>query len=787
MKEFDRFPRLGAAPRVDARLLGVSIFVEGADHLPVHVSFETGVNVLYGLNGAGKTRTLRYFAGLTGRGPTEHIQAAFIQTCIDPHATLDVIYDDAGMTNLVDQVAAALQSSMREYDWHEIAQLIAESGAEVDFDVSDGTLYTGSTTIQGLIRVLITARGLEPWLVDIACDASRFLLRPRKGGGVDVYLGLPASELKSLWSLGIDVCQNTKSVPVTEPEWMTDESPFTGFEWMNALLDSDWSRLVRREWERRMNKTRPGCLEGAPLFPVDTYLERQRAASKETREAEEQVGTLPTFALAYVLGCLSSGVGGAVTDPPLPPWAAIPIMYLGTAYEAVEDWTWDFGAVVAGNEDLDGAISELEQDLRQVLLDIVAANDLPMFDTSDGEVRINRVCQEQLREFSATATALFQEVLGSSAPELDVEVDPEEAVKTGTPIRVVADDYAVLKRVDVRDLSEAYRRWALIALRVSYASTFRVSGPANLLLLDEPDGSLHVLGRRAVAEGLTRLTERLGITAFVTTHAVELIDQPAAKLWHTSRVEGKIALASLSVSELAKVTAPDAAKWGLRNSDLLLLTRCWLIVEGDHDEAVLDAWIGDELRYSLVRILKMRGTRRVLSVLDSQLLLDGSDAPIVVLTDNTRASLVAKLNRLLAGLSEDPTRGGPIGRELQHLLQSHTQDSEERTIIELAIEAQRRRRAYRLTLLGLSKPDIIEYLPASVFVPEASWPALVSEWKSTTPAGSRPTFKDWLRTSKSAKISTEILRSAVSPDAIPEDITRILSVTESAIAAAHGG
>ena len=447
-----------------------------------------------------------------------------------------------------------------------------------------------------------------------------------------------------------------------------------------------------------------------------------------------------------------------------------PILKVGTVYEERSEWQWDFGVVTTGDEASGAAFTRMEQDLRRAIVDMADMDPcIALFDTTGPRVKINRFCQQKLDDFSQQATAILHEVLGSSAPDLAVEVDPEEALRTGLPVRLVADDYGVLERINVRELSEAQKRWSLIAMRLAYSSTFRVSGAANILILDEPDASLHVSARRSLSLGLIGLVDRLGLTAFVTTHAMELIDLPGARLWHTSRVEGRVALSRLSTSELSQLS-PETL--GVRRSDILLLTRTWLVVEGDHDEAVLEAWIGDELKIHMVRMLKMRGTHRALSVLDSQLLFDGTDAHVVVLTDNTRGPVVTRSTSFLAESST--SHPGPLIAKMQRLLQ--TAEREEQILVDLAVATVKRGLSSRLTFLGLSKPDIIEYLPVDSFVPGSTWPALVNEWKrSAQPRSRRPDFKKWLREVKGAKVSASSLRSAAErADTIPEDVTRVL-------------
>jgi hypothetical protein len=102
--------------------------------------------------------------------------------------------------------------------------------------------------------------------------------------------------------------------------------------------------------------------------------------------------------------------------------------------------------------------------------------------------------------------------------------------------------------------------------------------------------------------------------------------------------------------------------------------------------------------------------------------------------------------------------------------------SESAKIVDLAIAAAKRGLGRRLRLAGMSRPDIIEYLPADHFVPKGSWPDLVSEWNGDRMQGFQLSFKQWLRKQKGAVVDVENLHeAAASMDQIPREVTDLMT------------
>jgi len=209
---------------------------------------------------------------------------------------------------------------------------------------------------------------------------------------------------------------------------------------------------------------------------------------------------------------------------------------------------------------------------------------------------------------------------------------------------------------------------------------------------------------------------------------------------------------------------------------VLQLIRVFLIVEGEHDVAVLEALVGDALRERGVFIMPMRGTRRLLTLLESQFLVRFTDASFVVALDRTDASkvelAVEALQEAVDSEETEDSRAQLVRAALAPLLHG---TPEEGVVAELLKAAVNLGMLGRVKIHGLGQPDIIEYLPVERFVPNAaSWTEAKEHWPRGTP------FKKWLR-SRGAEVNATALAAIASTlDEIPNDFTDLVEACERA-------
>jgi hypothetical protein len=83
---------------------------------------------------------------------------------------------------------------------------------------------------------------------------------------------------------------------------------------------------------------------------------------------------------------------------------------------------------------------------------------------------------------------------------------------------------------------------------------------------------------------------------------------------------------------------------------------------------------------------------------------------------------------------------------------------------------------HRIHPVGLKKPDIIQYVPASSFGLSAEWSTLFDEYRTASPQTS---FKEWLRNEKGARISARSVREAFEElPSLDDDLAAVLMLIE---------
>ena len=93
-------------------------------------------------------------------------------------------------------------------------------------------------------------------------------------------------------------------------------------------------------------------------------------------------------------------------------------------------------------------------------------------------------------------------------------------------------------------------------------------------------------------------------------------------------------------------------------------------------------------------------------------------------------------------------------------------------VVDAGLHALKTGSFHRIRLVGLTRPDIIEYLPVDGFVQGAAgWDELRRDYKASS---DRVPFKDWLRTHRSARITPSTISAAASRIVDPEDLPLVL-------------
>ncbi len=249
----------------------------------------------------------------------------------------------------------------------------------------------------------------------------------------------------------------------------------------------------------------------------------------------------------------------------------------------------------------------------------------------------------------------------------------------------------------------------------------------------------------------------------ITTHAAEFLSLPGSALYHVTRdAEGARAIPLRAQDVLTLDAASAASEVGLGRGDLLSLVRAFVIVEGEHDAALVRTWLAEELSAAQATVLPLRGTPHLNTILDCQMLLTYTTAEIIIVLDRARDALRAAWQDAMSGPAA--RRSKRLASERRRIQSSGRESSEEAKLWELMNAAVGSHAAKRLHIHPLSKPDVMEYLPAHRLTGQSddTWPALVKQW------GHRGEFKNWLR-QRGAVISSSRLAYLASDQPPPEE------------------
>lgn len=393
--------------------------------------------------------------------------------------------------------------------------------------------------------------------------------------------------------------------------------------------------------------------------------------------------------------------------------------------------------------------------------------------TDDLEVGISVESQRLLTGLSLEATEII-DLLIADAPVLKCEFREPRMWVGRRPLRWLALDRPSLRWVDIDQLSDSQRRWAIFAISLAqlgpeygYDEDWDAGrdGGGRVLILDEPERGLHTRAQRQLARGLAELGTKSEWSIIAATHSAAFLDEPRSNLFHVSREEGVAKVEGMSTSVRKGM---EDRQFGIEPSELLQMVRTFLIVEGVHDQVVIEGLVGEELDLARTRVVPMGGTHALRSVVDAQLIFDYTSAGVVIALDRLRLSEV----ELRWSKTRELVRSGDKGAAFKSLevFKSKCNSSEEMFLYEFLEVAIRKSKTDRIEVFGFAKPDILEYLDATEFVGGESWDSLISAW------GHRGSFKDYLR-SRGAKINSKAIAAIVDRmNLVPKEFVELVDV-----------
>jgi energy-coupling factor transporter ATP-binding protein EcfA2 len=358
-------------------------------------------------------------------------------------------------------------------------------------------------------------------------------------------------------------------------------------------------------------------------------------------------------------------------------------------------------------------------------------------------------------------------------------VDRISDLRDPSSLHPVEDDTLELR---LGSLSTAQERWVTVAMSFLARREWHPESapgvarpgisPHVVLLLDEPERSLHRGAERDVLRRLERLVAEENATAFIATHSPVILDADAVVLHHVRMVDDRISVRS----EVSGETSLDeiARRIGARRSDVASLRRVFVLVEGEVDRAVLEGLFGDELKALRASIVPMFGTDALHTAVTPHGLLGQTDASVVILLDHVDHERMDEVRRELE--RRVAVDGSASARRW---LDRRFDRTPERATAALLANALEHGELERVTIVGIPAVDILELIPFDLLGcgrPREAFDAAVA---GEVAAGRRWTStrtKQWL-TDGGADVSVDGVRDAVSRmDVVPPELLRLLEV-----------
>lgn len=365
---------------------------------------------------------------------------------------------------------------------------------------------------------------------------------------------------------------------------------------------------------------------------------------------------------------------------------------------------------------------------------------------------ISQELESSIEMVSSTASALFLRFTKKSTPLVFCPHHPNRWPSSGLGEWRATDDVGV--EVPVRRLGSAMQRWASLAIELT------LRGERSIVVVDEPENALHPAAQTDLADGLTfadsgsLVAGRAEVDAvLVATHSPALLAVPNACLLHVSRDgDGHVRLDKVrGLDEVDRLVE----SLGVGRADVLMMTRTFLLVEGEHDEAVLGTLFADELAAKRARVVSMGGAKQVSGIANAEFLLTYSTAKVVIVLDRVGKHAVECWNDAVQAIDD----GDQLAAERAlHRLRNQP-GGEAKWVSDAGLVALKAGHLDRFKLVGLEKWDIIDYLPVEQLVAGAtSWKALRDEHRK---APNGMSFKPWLKRTRNATITTATIRQAV--------------------------
>lgn len=680
-----------------------------------HLPADVGVSVIYGKNGAGKTRLLRALtASLRGEAPKS--AKLFIHWAIeDPEEmwggwreTLDkamsrAYQDDRGwqLAELLRKRDQSFGSEQEEWERDNIGRLLSQLQEE---EFSPTTL---SEVIYGRYKDVSELLDMDLPPINRLSEtlAERVVL-----GGSLVFEAV-----------------GTRAAP----EWVVYSSLEMSNDEARAQVALDVER--RRDFRRITESARRGEITNQEAIDhiFSGGLPRSSSIPWEPTDDEDDQGA------GLVLAMVDYGLQA------WPGWASVPLHRLGT-----------IGAlpvVVTGDEAEDINVTTREHLARAAGGKVIAAMD-------GDDVLLSEALAESTQLLQEHANRLLHQLL-PQAPRLRFELTNPNEWFTGS--RPTWSAVVPSGPLPLESLSEAESKWSRVAISLAMTSS-AADAATTVVILDEPEQGLHGHAEARLSQALGEVSRELQCMVVAATHSAALLNAPAAVKHHLSvSAEGHTRSLRLLDADLVRSFRDvryGEQEVGLSAAEILHMIRLFLIVEGPHDQVVLEHLLASDLSAAGAVVLHTAGAKNLPELTRAQLIWDYTDADVVVVLDGIAVAAVLPI-------WDEAKRSARVGewKKATAALQAleRLPGGEPRWLRELLERALTTGHWERVHPHPLSMPDIICYLPPDALGLSAGWDDIIKSWQGSARGATPVDLKGWLKRQHGINLGVRSLRKAV--------------------------
>lgn len=667
------------------QIVGVTIAGCGPLGTPIDLEMDTGVHVLYGLNGSGKTSALRLVeAALTGEARSTwtadaHLRVTQLHKDPDAHFVRELL---DGLRESVNMQRGTMYASER-FDEFDI--LDEESRFEISPSIAE--------VLETLIRLKSAESGFDDSQLECLLHLAKqglFTFRARENGTWEVWLSSHVAS-KNLFNTALqDRISGYSKLFATAPDSNTYHENIVTLDMIRNLDTPMLHSSIAQSY----------CDARHPILPSATLSD----------------GVWPNWLQVPVIKLINSFTAG-------------PAVLIGGAIPPTELNESTLNTIVINAaEDYDASFANGSTDYDYPPPSYLAA-----------------ACEET----SSRANTFLKIMLsGSPGLSFDLK-GPNDWLMNDRPewtfqAKTMRRPSGYGEKLD--GLSTAQFRWATLAIQLAL-STVRHDGLPVLFICDEPEQGLHKTAERRIPSALFQLSSSEGLNVLVATHSAHLISNPDTKPVHVREQQpGRVVASPLNASlRSAFSIESSSARLGLTRGDMMLMMKAVIVVEGLHDKYVLEALIGDQLDQQLAKVIPMHGGIHAASLAEAEFLFLASDAAMIVVLDNTSHDLSSSFWKKI----QEKVARGEIGiaHELASELKNQLSTSEGRYIYQLIMLAIENDCMNRIHLFGLGQPDVICYLEAIDLLQRGApdWATLTDRWRhEADPKRGPENIKKWL-------------------------------------------